>query len=150
MTEYISAVTALVAVILSPFVSLFIARKQINTTVLSSNRQLWINTLRDQISELLSLFMLMNVGHKVKLIGREEFLQKLERSLLLEARIKLLINPKEEDHAELITLIRMAIEEIFRDTKESDLAQLRKVCESIISKSQTILKKEWERVKEGK
>jgi len=150
MTEYISAVTALVAVILSPFVSLFIARKQINTTVLSSNRQQWINTLRDQISELLSLFMLMNVGHKVKLIGREEFLQKLERSLLLEARIKLLINPKEEDHTELITLIRKAIEEIFRDTKESDLAQLRKVCESIISKSQTILKKEWERVKEGK
>ena len=64
--QWLTAVTALVAVIVGPLISLFIAkqqnatnryalRKQIEASTVSANRQTWINTLRDSIAEVQSL-----------------------------------------------------------------------------------------------
>ena len=53
----ISACTALVASIVGPIVTLSVARRQFNATVLSANRQRWIETLRDMLAELISLLV---------------------------------------------------------------------------------------------
>jgi hypothetical protein len=42
----LSAATALIAVVLGPLVSLWAARRQSRVTVLSANRQAWINMNR--------------------------------------------------------------------------------------------------------
>jgi len=45
----VSAITALVAVIVSPLVSIIVAKNQISASVVSSSRQVWINRLRDEL-----------------------------------------------------------------------------------------------------
>jgi hypothetical protein len=55
LISLISACTALVASIAAPWVTLTIARRQFSASVLSANRQKWIETLRDLLAELISL-----------------------------------------------------------------------------------------------
>jgi hypothetical protein len=55
--SFISACTALAASIIGPIVTLRVARRQFNATVLSTNRQKWIETLRDMVAELMSLLV---------------------------------------------------------------------------------------------
>ena len=51
----VSASTALVASIIGPIVTLTVARRQYNATVISTSRQKWIEALRDTLAELISL-----------------------------------------------------------------------------------------------
>lgn len=46
LISLVSACTALVASVVGPFVTLAVAKRQFNATVLSANRQKWIETLR--------------------------------------------------------------------------------------------------------
>ena len=50
--QIITALTALVAVIVGPLVALHVAKMQNNVSVLAKSRQEWINTLRDEISQI--------------------------------------------------------------------------------------------------
>lgn len=58
----VSAVTALFAVALGPLVSMWAAQRQSRVTVLSANRQAWINTLRELIAEYISISGLVHAG----------------------------------------------------------------------------------------
>ena len=51
-TVWVSSLTALVAVIVAPLIQLRIAKRQIRSTTISANRQVWINTLRDNLATL--------------------------------------------------------------------------------------------------
>jgi hypothetical protein len=51
-----------------------------------------------------------------------------------------LINPKEDDHKELVSLIRQEITNLHTSAETTSISK-------IISKSQEILKREWEIVK---
>ena len=46
----VSSVTVLVAVIVGPLIQLHVAKRQIRSTTVSSNRQAWINNLRDNLA----------------------------------------------------------------------------------------------------
>ncbi len=153
----ISACTALVASIVAPFVTLSVARRQFNATVLSANRQKWIESLRDMLAELISLYVAAVV---VKLKWKEhweqglgpvnanpELLEKLQRIVLVQAKIRLLINPAEPDHQHLFQTIesafkRLRAEETRQEDTEADV-------ETITKLAQAILKREWQRVKQG-
>ena len=52
---FISAITALVASIIGPAVTLVVAKRQFNANVVSANRQKWIDALREQLAELIAL-----------------------------------------------------------------------------------------------
>lgn len=145
-TEWISALTALVAVIVSPIVSLYVARQQIRAAVVSANRQRWIDELRSELSELINLIMFLNIGSAI--LSEEAFIEKFEKAHLIEIKISLLINPYEKDHIALTKAIRDAIVEIF-EKKDRDPKVLLVLKDSIVSQSQAILKREWNRVKKG-
>ena len=51
LISVISACTALVASIAGPLVTLTVSRRQFNASVLSANRQKWIDSLRDMLAE---------------------------------------------------------------------------------------------------
>src|SRR5215467_2015587 len=51
----VSACTALVAWIVGPIVALNVAKRQFSATAITSNRHKWIETLRDELAELISL-----------------------------------------------------------------------------------------------
>ena len=157
LISFISACTALVASIAGPFVTLFVARRQFNANVLSANRQKWIETLRDAIAEFISLLVAAMVvkanwkedwqAGRALLAANPALLQEVERMVLSQCKIRLLINPTEADHIKLYQLIDAAQRRI-RSEASVD-TETEKDIEDISRLAQVILKREWQRVKRG-
>jgi hypothetical protein len=153
----VSAATALVASILGPVVTLVVARRQINANVVSVNRQKWIDALRDLLAELVSLLVAVVVTRRTwrgqwnegmaAIEARPELLTKLERIVLVQWKIRLLINPNERDHQALYRSIEQALEHA--RSEQAAEAEMTADIEAITALSQQILKREWERVKRG-
>jgi hypothetical protein len=153
----VSACTALVASIVGPLVTLTVAKRQINANLVSSNRQKWIETLRDMLAELISLLVAVVVvksGFKgdwndglAAIEADRSLLDKLERIVLVQWKIRLLINPNETDHQELYRAIETAF--AHAKSRQSQEAEISADIESITRLAHGILKREWERVKRG-
>lgn len=157
MLSLVSATTALVASLVGPLVTLSVARRQINASVLSANRQKWIETLREMLAELISLLVAVVVvkarwrdnwnGGMGALAAEPGLLTKLERIVLVQWKIRLLINPLEADHRELYRTIESTLERL--KAEGSSDAETSADIEQITRLAQSILKREWERVKKG-
>src|SRR5262245_13275223 len=157
LISLVSACTALVASFVGPIVTLSVARRQFNANVLSGNRQKWIETLRDLLAELISLLVAVLViksewkdkwDKGLGLIKTDRaFLAKLERIVLVQWKIRLLINPTESDHRQLYETIATALKRL--QSEKSHDAETETDIESITQLGQSILKREWERVKRG-
>ena len=153
----ISACTALVASIAGPIVTLVVAKRNFNATVLSANRQKWIETLRDAIAELISLFVAALVVKAAwkdnwdkgrSLIAADKaMLEKLARMVLLQWEIRLLLNPTEADHQQLHRTIESALKRL--QSEDISEAETDADVETITRLAQSILKREWGRVKRG-
>ena len=157
LISLISACTALVASILAPFVTLSVARRQFSANVLSANRQKWIETLRDIVAELISLIvtaLVVKARWKGKwdqgrgaLSADPALVEKLERMVLIQSKIRLLLNPTEPDHQRLNQAIDAAIKRL--QPEETLDAEVEADIETITTLAQSILKREWQRVKTG-
>jgi hypothetical protein len=157
LISLISACTALVASIAGPCVTLAVAKRNFNATVLSANRQKWIESLRDTLAELVSLLvsaLVLKAKWKTgwnrgqgPVHSDPHMLDKLERIVGAHSRVRLLLNPTESDHQRLCECIEVAFkrlrsEQSFDSESEADI-------ESITRLAQSILKREWQRVKQG-
>jgi hypothetical protein len=143
-SELINAVAALIAVIISPLISIYIVKKEINSKVLSENRQLWINSLRERIATfttLINTFPSVTTDNSVDISARAARTSQISQ---LANEIALHINPNEEDHAELVRLVRAA------EKRSAPWPNPEPVDDQIVVVAQIILKREWQRVKEGK
>jgi len=148
LVAILSAFTALCAVVLGPLVSMHVTRRQIEAGVLSKNRQEWINTLRD---ELVELIVVLRSLQTVMLLPREhrdanELKELIEKITRREIKITLLINPQEADHAELIQLISEGLS-LAASASDHPKEEITEVERKITALSQRILKREWQRVK---
>lgn len=156
LVAVISAGSALFGVTIGSVCSYFISKQQIKATVLSGNRQQWINTLRDCIADFQTKARIAIV--EADLANHEETSaaanaanhdEAMKTMRLLANKITLLINPKETDHAELI----LSLKELESHCINGDPGNREKesiLQEKITSIGQRILKREWERVKKGK
>jgi len=149
-TEQISLMIALSAVLISPFVSWKIAKKQISAQVISTNRQQWINELRDTISEFLRDAKSLSTGF----LSKEKAFSRFELMALNLNRMELLINPKEPDHAELIRLAQSTLEHVrqtliakYASKEVTNRTERKTAIAAIPPVAQRIFKQEWERVK---
>jgi hypothetical protein len=153
MVQIITAATALVAVVVGPWQTAKTTRKQIRATVVSANRQQWINTLRNDLAELITAFQIWGSPLKAKHFNQEDRKETLSNILLRESKIRMMLNPNEADHQELIAT--MASVRSFAEDDDvpqtigdvQDRLDIR--IERLIKQSQVILKREWERVKSG-
>ncbi|MFZ4857453.1 MAG: hypothetical protein ACOYL3_13750 [Desulfuromonadaceae bacterium] len=153
-----SAITALLAVFFGPMVTLKVAKK----TIISPMRQAWINSLRD----LIACFLAISERSEFKYYKSTEAdetkkkeRQKIyERLVHLESKISLMINSQENDHIRLLSEIKAmkvwtydeesSFEEMNMLTS-GELTNFDKKHQAITKISRTILKKEWEVVKNG-
>ncbi len=160
VTALIAACTALIATIVGPLISWNITKKQISSSasiaenqikasVVSVNRQTWINTLRDLISEYIALLADLSL-HPGKVVSQGK------RVGLIFYKIRILLNPLEEDHVFFVKLIsanmsmiRDFVKEQNQQKKEEIIVALVDQRDEIVSLTQAILKREWERVKQG-
>src|SRR5215471_18001955 len=105
---FVTAITALTAAVVSPLVSLFVARMQFRAVVVSNNRERWIEALRDAVSEYVALLLTASMvkqateGDLVRKVAEQEDLRKIvERIVMMKSKIMLMINPRDQQYAEL-------------------------------------------------
>lgn len=152
--QMLTALAALGALIASPIVTLKIARKQsedlstnsllkVRSEVISKNRQEWINTLRSEISELVAEMTVYGSNSlcDVTLSTPEQTIAIATALTSRLNKITLLINPKEADHIELVSLL----DQLYDAYQNMD--KFPSIREEVIKLAQKILKDEWERVK---
>ena len=153
----VSACTALVASVVGPVITLAVARRQFNATVIAGNRYKWIEALRDDLAELISLLATaIVVKSKWKdrwedgrgpLNAEPALLDKFERIVLAQSRIQLLINPADAAHHHLGKAIDSAARRL--RSEESPDTDTEADIQAIVGLAQSILKREWQRVKLG-
>lgn len=110
----ISAITALFAVIVAPIVTWCVTKKEINASVVSGNRQAWINRLRDEVASLTAIVNNLPSAHANQSVTTTEAIVQHGKFVQMAQTVKLLINPTEEDHKKLVKLIDNAGDEIIQ------------------------------------
>ena len=145
----LSLIVAAVAVFVGPFVTLHVGRKQIELSrriasrqIVAPMRQAWINALRDKLAEL---------SNSALLYWNTEFDRRAEeeqhRLFLIEEQIKLLINPDEPDHKELVAAIKNLLWALQKGVLKDSGNDFSLARERVLLLGQKILKTEWNRVK---
>jgi hypothetical protein len=118
-----------------------INQKDFNKTVLSGNRQAWINDLRDIISKVLSKILSLSLKGKIT----HDELQEL---IYLITKAELMLNPeKDKLFIKSLKELELCFIDIQREKKTfSDIEQF---TSSVKKFTKRTLKTEWERVKRG-
>lgn len=171
LVPVISAATALVAVIVSPLVSwnlakrqIDIAKHQINASNVSSKRQVWIDELRKDIAEVLALTSrIEELKRPNPDLSKEELLDVFDkrmeaqlRAIELYMRIKLRLNPNEQEHKDLLSAFQ-ALSHASPDPQPGETGEERRrlqaafvsARDNVLEITQKILKNEWNRVRRG-
>ncbi len=151
---FVTACSALVSTTAGPLVSIVVASRQIRASLISSNRERWIEALRDSIAEYVALAvsaaMLREVLRKQAFEAIRDdppLAQLAERIALARNRILLMLNPAKDEHDKLCS----AIDEADRLLLESEatLVQMNDRVDAITRAARAVLKAEWARVKRG-
>jgi len=150
-TTLISSLTALAAVVFAPMVSVYVAKRQIRASVVSVNRQAWINRLRDELAFFVCEVRLVPSTYAANAITMPEAIKRYEGITLKEEVVKLLLNPTEAEHIELLRLMKTARKAAQKaiDEEQGMAKELDEAVDLIVTQSQKVLKTEWDRVKSG-
>jgi hypothetical protein len=108
VAQIITAATALVAVTVGPWQTARMARRQIRASVVSTNRQAWINVLRENLAELVTHLQTSGSPIDSERFDEAEHKESFRQILLREAKVRMLLNPEEADHKQLVTAISAA------------------------------------------
>lgn len=129
------------------FTAIYIVRKQIVNAGVTQFRQQWIDNLRNTISEFYSttknIMLLWNRFDKHNR-DTEAIYKEFEEKV---SKIKLLINPNESDHRNLINIVDRIDTDLYDPLYEDK--DINNLLKNLIDCTQAILKREWERVKKG-
>ncbi|WP_447879272.1 hypothetical protein [Serratia fonticola] len=142
-----------------------IASKNLNAQVLSSNRQQWINTLREAIADYLGAVHALRRSRTIarwcwdssKKNGTEFHIEHHEavKRLMddsktvdtLAYKIKLLVNPLEPDADGIIRILNEVPKHTGDFKKKANRDELLRLSDELTKSAQSYLKKEWSRVK---
>lgn len=145
----ISAGAALFGATVGAVISYFMSRLQFRATVLSANRQAWINDLRSSIAELLSVVTSLGTAFKANIGSQQDHARWLERATYLRAKLHLMINPNEEDHKKLVSRVDELLKIVLGGGPDYDETRAADLKIAIMKIAQPLLKREWVRVKRG-
>jgi hypothetical protein len=145
----VPAITTIAGATIGAAISYLVGKQQFNANVVSANRQSWINTLRDTVSEYQSSVTGMIVFLSVGKINSNEFHERFDRLEFLGSKIRLLLNPCEKNHQKLVEIVTV-LRSINADPTEEEIKKMRSQQDELTEVTQKVLKSEWERVKKGK
>lgn len=146
---------AALAVLFGPAVSWLITRQQVRSSLKAANKQIlaplrqqWIEALRGLIAEVTSEAHYLFIAAADEDIdeGSAKNEKARRRVLFLEQKVRLMLNPNETDHQELIGKIRALVNaaEAY-DPKGPEFGGLH---EAVTDLSRRVFKREWDRVKQ--
>jgi hypothetical protein len=152
---FITASTALIAGVASPIVSISVARRQFKASVISNNRERWIEALREAISEYISLVASAAlIARHAKVINdqsvyaNEEMRKTAEHIMLVRTKIVLMTNPTKSSHRDLCQSIDVVYRALV-DNLTMDRERWRSQLDAITLAGHAVLEAEWGRVKRG-
>jgi hypothetical protein len=152
---FLTASTALIAGVASPIVSISVARQQFKASVISNNRERWIEALRDAISEYIAIVTnVVLMAHHARSadgdidLADQEMLKAIERIVLVRSKIMLMTNPTKDHHRDLCQRIE-AVHRALVSKERLDLEQWRSHLDAITRAGHAVLEIEWTRVKRG-
>lgn len=133
---------AFAALFIAPLINARNSKRQ----VLAPMRQVWINTLRDKISELISIVSISRLhicpneaqDEDLKIEAHKEDRIRYEKLKLIASNIELHINPSEAEHRDLVSKIHTIVAAYHNN---QDLKNEIKI---LVTLGQKILKAEWE------
>jgi hypothetical protein len=148
-----SLIVAILAVFVGPLITLKMSERQIELSrrvaskqIVAPMRQAWINTFREKLAEFISAaFHYWNV--RQVMAGRVELKDEEQRRLAqLEYEIRLLINPTESDHQQLVETIKQIPWRLERG--DDEFGEINPLMEKATALGQRIFKTEWNRIKD--
>lgn len=152
---FVTATTAFVSAVTGPVVSYLVARRQIRASVVSNNRERWIEALRDAVAEYVAL--LLTAGLLRQTIGQDpakamnanhDLLEIIQRIILVKNKIMLMTNPSDDPYMKLCQIVESTYREL--TSGESGVyGRMHAGAESITKAGREVLKAEWARVKRG-
>ena len=113
-------------------------RRKLQESIISNHRQVWINSLRDELSSFISH---LNQFSATSGDRKTQISSKIWKELF---KIELLLNPNEKAHLELLGQLGAAFSLCVEEDKYDELLL---ITGDILVKSKVILKEEWSRVK---
>ena len=152
----VSAATALVATIVGPVVALLVAKRQFNASVVSANRQKWIESFRDHLSDLLAMMMTATVLKESwpggtawqEVLARDASLRSLvERISVASMQVALIVKDDEPLHNEFTRALQRA-NDLMMDQAPHH-AQMHREVDAVMALGRRIISREWGRVKRG-
>ena len=148
--QTLAAATALVAVIVGPLVSIYVSRRQIRASVVSVNRQKWIENLRLQLSETITGLTFLG-AHRgtLNLLDEREFVERFQKLVQAAVNVGLLLNPNDPVHKALGDNIKQGVDSLLSSDRAQIQARTKEMADAIFKDAQAILKREWQRVKSG-
>jgi hypothetical protein len=123
---FVTASTALISAVTRPLVSYIVARRQIRASVISNNRERWIEALRDSVAEyvalLLSAYAVKRAMGQDPLKAMSEnhtLLQIVDSLVLLKSKIMLMAKPSEGRYHKLCEAIELTYQCLALDDPEA-------------------------------
>lgn len=120
-----------------------IAARNSRATVVSGNRQKWIDAVRDDVAEFISVraqIRVLKTADSAEQAGQDALLteerQLRTKLLMLRARVEMRLNPNEDEHEKLLQLMDGY------DQNATTVADL-----ALRTKGRSIFKAEWTRLK---
>jgi hypothetical protein len=149
--ELLPVFTTILGVLIGAWVSYLFARQQFRETVIVKSNQEWINKLQGLLAEFHATLYNIHANFQMEgmIRNKTDSVADLMKVNLIKSQVKLMVNPNEDKHVQLLDLMRkmtnLATEQGIKQTKE--FASLDK---EFITLSQSIFQREWDRVKKGK
>lgn len=149
LNAVVSLVSTLGGALVGAAVSYLVGRQQFRATVISTNRQAWINALRDTLAEFQACVATLLTSIEMKQLDVSEAKVRMERVAQLKFKAFLLVNPSEPQHLELAKRMDEIVELSNSANSEGRLEKCRAANKQIVQLAQAVIKTEWERVKLG-
>lgn len=139
-----SSVTAIIAVFVGAIIQTQSSERSVRASVRSTNRQKWINDLREEVAGAMANLIFLQMMAKWE-ANPEERQKVIQQYIAHTTKVALLINSSKQSHAELLREIHNAVALIQGDEQEK--MRLGISVTAIQHKAQGIFKEEWEKVK---
>lgn len=150
----LSLVVAALAVFFGPAISWLVARHSIRSSLKAANKQIlapmrqqWIEALRGLIAELTSEahHLYIAAADQDSDEGSAENEKAHRRMLFLEQKVRLMLNPNEADHQDLMGKIRALVHAAEAYESRPEFGDLH---DAVTDLSRRVFKREWDRIKQ--
>jgi hypothetical protein len=141
----ISLIIAVLAVFIGPIIQIIIAKAQIHASIISANRQRWIDNFRDMTAEFVTavpeLIVLQGSDTIGKLVSDIDAEQKFMTIQLIRSKIELMLNSRDEKHKSLLSLMEDATNSILHPEKyKMDSSAIIATAQDIITNELNLIK----------